>query len=80
MIESAETIAFHKACKSLNLSEREMGKIIYEIAENYAQSISSVKKWLYQKALFSKKMKNYWKDWLKESQKHKYPENWVGDL
>lgn len=80
MIQSAETIAFYKACKSLELSEREMGKIIYEIAESYAQSVSSIKKWLYQKAIFSKRMKNYWRKWLKESQKRKYPENWVGDF
>jgi len=80
MIQSAETIALYKVIKSLNMSEREMGKLIYEIAESYAQSISSVKKWLYRKAIFSKKMKNYWREWLKESQKRKYPENWVGNF
>lgn len=78
MIQSAETIAFYKACNSINLSEREMGKIIYEIAETSAQSISSIKKWLYRKAIFSKRMKNYWRKWLLESQTHMYPENWVG--
>jgi hypothetical protein len=71
-------IAFYKASKSLNLSKREMGKIIYEIAETYAQSLSSIKKWLYRKALFSKKMKNYWRRWLLESQTQQYPENWIG--
>ena len=80
MIQSAETLAFYRSCKSLGLSEREMGRLIYEIAENYAQSISSLKKWLYRKAIFSKKMKNYWRNWLIESQKHLYPENWVGDF
>jgi len=80
MIQSAETIALYKATKSLNLSEREIGKLIYEIAESYAQSISSFKKWFYRRAIFSKKMKNYWREWLKESQKQKYPENWVGEF
>ena len=61
MIQSAETIALYKATKSLNLSEREIGKMIYEIAESYAQSISSVKKLFYRKTIFSKKMKNYWR-------------------
>ncbi|MFX0042362.1 MAG: L-2-amino-thiazoline-4-carboxylic acid hydrolase [Candidatus Hodarchaeota archaeon] len=78
MIQSAETIAFYKACKSLNLSKRELGKLIYEIAERYTQSLSSIKKWLYRKAIFSKKMKNYWRKWLLESQTQKYSENWVG--
>ncbi len=80
MIQSAETIAFYKACKSLNLSEREFGKIMYDIAENYARSISPVKKWLYRKAIFSKKMKKYWKNWMLESQNLNYPENWVGNF
>ena len=31
MIQSAETIALYNATKSLNLSEREIGKMIYEI-------------------------------------------------
>ncbi len=80
MIQSGGTVALYKATKSLNLSERDIGKIIYEIAESYAQSFSSVKKWLYRKAMFSKKMKNYWREWLKLSQKHLYPENWVGEF
>jgi hypothetical protein len=80
MIQSAETIALYKATKSLNLAEREIGKMIYEIAESYAQSISSIKKRFYRKAIFSRKMKNYWKEWLKVSQKREYPENWVGEF
>lgn len=80
MIQSAETIAFYKACKSLGLSEREMGQLIYQIAEKYTESIPSLKKWLYRKAIFSKKMKKYWRSWLTESQKNLYPENWVGDF
>jgi len=80
MIQSAQTISFYKVIKPLDLSEREIGKLIYEIAENYAQSISSVKKWLYRRALFSKKVKNYWREWLEASQKHSYPENWVGEF
>jgi len=80
MIQSAETIALYNATKSLNLSEREVGKLIYEIAESYAQSISSVKKWFYRRAIFSKKMKNYWREWLKNSQERKYSKNWVGEF
>jgi len=80
MIQSAQTISLYKVIKPLNLSEREIGKMIYEIAESYAQSFSSVKKWLYRRALFSKKMKNYWREWLKESRKRAYPENWTGDF
>ncbi|NVM38177.1 MAG: L-2-amino-thiazoline-4-carboxylic acid hydrolase [Candidatus Lokiarchaeota archaeon] len=80
MIQSAETIAFYKAYKSLGLSEREMGKLIYETAEIYSHSISSLKKWLYRKAIFSEKMKNYWRNWLIKSKKHLFFENWVGDF
>jgi len=80
MLQTAQSIAFYKACKSLNLQEREIGKMIYEIAESNAQSMSSVKKWFYRKSIFSKKIKNYWREWLKESQKRQYPENWVGEF
>ena len=80
MIQSALTVALYKAIKPLKLSEREIGKLIYEIAESYAQSISSIKKRLYRKAIFSKKMKNYWREWFKVSQKREYPENWVGNF
>jgi hypothetical protein len=80
MIQSAETIALYKASKSLNLSKREIGKLIYEIAESSAQSIPSIKKWLYRKGVFSKKMKESWREWLKESKKREYPESWVGDF
>ncbi|MFX0037587.1 MAG: hypothetical protein ACFE9I_18360 [Candidatus Hermodarchaeota archaeon] len=41
-----------------------MGQLIYQIAEKYAESIPSLKKWLYRKAIFSKKMKNFWRSWL----------------
>jgi len=78
MIQSAMTAALCKACKSLPLSPYQIGELIYEIAETSAQSISSFKKFFYRKALFSKKMKNNWKYWMKESQKGNYLENWVG--
>lgn len=80
MIQSALTIAFYKAIKPFNLSGREIGKLIYEIAEKDAQSIPSIKKWLYRKGIFSKKMQNYWRDWSRESLKREYPENWVAEF
>ncbi|MFX0060451.1 MAG: L-2-amino-thiazoline-4-carboxylic acid hydrolase [Candidatus Heimdallarchaeota archaeon] len=80
LIQSAETIALYKASKILNLSEREIWKMIYEVAESSAQSLSSVKKWLHRRSFFSKKMKNYWREWMKESQKLKYSGNWVGEF
>jgi hypothetical protein len=46
MIQSALTAVFYKACKSLQLSPYEVGKLIYEIAECDAQSISSFKKFI----------------------------------
>ena len=49
MIQSALTITLYKVIKPLNLSERDIGKLIYEIAESHAQSISSIKKRLYRK-------------------------------
>lgn len=80
MIQSAETIALYRATRLLKLSNREIGKLIYEIADKFAKSIPSIKKWLYRRAVFSEKMKNSWKIWLKESQKREYPENWVGEF
>ncbi len=80
MIQSAQTLAFYKACKSLDLTNRELGKIIYKIAENYAQSISSFKKWLFRKTVFSNKMKKYWENWMEESQMNKFPGNWIGNF
>lgn len=78
MIQSAMTIAFYKASTSLKLSERELGKFIYQVAALHAQSISTIKKWINRKIIFSKKGKNYWKTWLRETQKREYPENWAG--
>jgi len=78
MIQSAETVAFYKACKPLDLSERELGELIYNIAEKYTKSISPLKKWIYRKLIFSKKMKSYWENWMRESQNRNYPQNWVG--
>ncbi|MFW9970070.1 MAG: L-2-amino-thiazoline-4-carboxylic acid hydrolase [Candidatus Odinarchaeota archaeon] len=80
MLQSAQTIAFYKASKALNLAERIIGKLIYEVAESYTQSISPFKKWFFRKSMFSKKMKNFWREWLNESQKQQYPENWVGEF
>jgi len=79
MISSAETIAFYKACKTFGLTPREMGKFIYEIAESYAESIPSYKKWLARKILFTGFFKNRWKKWMAENQKREYPENWHGE-
>ena len=80
MFQSAQTIALYKAVKSFNLSNREIGKLIYDIAEKYAQSIPSIKKWFYRKAFFSKKMKNYWRKWSNKSLKREYSENWVAEF
>jgi len=78
MIQSAITVAFYKASKPLNLSERESGELIYRIAEKHGQSMSLLKKWMYRKMIFSKKVKSYWEKWMNESQKRTYPQNWVG--
>jgi hypothetical protein len=77
MMESAITLAFIKASKLLQSSNYEVGKLVYEITENYAQANSAIKKWIYRKVIFSKKMKKKWRYWAKESQKRKYSENWV---
>ncbi|MFX1418695.1 MAG: L-2-amino-thiazoline-4-carboxylic acid hydrolase [Promethearchaeota archaeon] len=80
MIQSAVTFVFYNTCKLINLSDREIGKLIYEIAEHEAQSISPIKKWFYRKVIFSKNMKNRWRYWLMESKKNIYDRNWVGDF
>ncbi|MFW9828116.1 MAG: L-2-amino-thiazoline-4-carboxylic acid hydrolase [Candidatus Thorarchaeota archaeon] len=80
MIQSAISAAFCKASKSHQIPNYEMGKFIYGITENYTQSMSPIKKWIYRKVIFSKKIKNEWKYWLRESQKGKYLDNWVGEF
>jgi hypothetical protein len=80
IIQSAMTIAFYKASKPLEMSERELGKLLYETVEIHAQSMSTIKKWIRRKLFFSKKGMNYWKMWMIENQKKKYPKNWCGEF
>ena len=78
MIQSGETIAFYNACKSAGLETRKIGELLYRIAESQVESISSIKKWVTRRVLFSTQVKNGWRKTMNESQKCKYPGNWVG--
>ncbi len=78
VIQSGETIAFYNACKSAGLEVRKIGELVYRIAESQVDSVPSIKKWAARRLLFSPRVKDQWREAMDESQKRKYPENWVG--
>ena len=80
IIQSGQTIAFYKACKNKNLEKRQIGELLYEIAEAQVQSISRIKKWLVGRLLFSRFYRNPWRKAMEESQNREFPMNWVGEF
>lgn len=80
LTNSAETLAFHRASKSLKLTPRQMGQFLYEVAETYTASLPAYKKRLARWLIFSGRMKRRWREALAESQRHAYPGNWEGEF
>ncbi|MFW9795377.1 MAG: L-2-amino-thiazoline-4-carboxylic acid hydrolase [Candidatus Thorarchaeota archaeon] len=80
MIQSGMTVAFYKACKDRNLSDRQIGELIYKIVEEEMRSVSRIKKWFARRMLFTSSYRNAWRQALEDSQTREYPKNWVGEF
>jgi len=80
MLQSAQTLAFYKACKSLGIDVRQCAEMMYEVGEVHIDSMSQIKKRLAKRMAFSRSFKQNWKKWAIESQKQEHPENWVGEF
>ncbi|MHA2083584.1 MAG: L-2-amino-thiazoline-4-carboxylic acid hydrolase [Candidatus Thorarchaeota archaeon] len=80
MIQSGQTIAFHRACKNRGLERRQIGELLYEIVEAQMQSVSRIKKWFARRLLFTRSYRKRWKTALEESQSREFPKNWVGEF
>ena len=80
ILQSAQTLAFYKACKSVGTEVREFGQLMYEVGEAYYDSLSSIKKRMFHWLAFSDRVKGGWRRWATETQKRQYPGNWVAEF
>jgi hypothetical protein len=80
MIQSGQTVAFYRACKGINLETRQIGQLLYEIAETQAESIPRVLKWFVRRTVLGPDGKSLWRKNMEESQSREYPMNWVGEF
>lgn len=80
MLQSGQTLAFYRACKSLGIETKRCAELMYELEEVYIDSMSEIKKRLARRMAFSRAFKKNWKKWAIESQEREYPENWVGEF
>jgi len=80
MIQSGQTVAFYKACKNEGLQDRQIGELLYEIAEEWVKSVSRIKRWFARHFLFTRSYQKKWKRAMEESQNREFPKNWVGEF
>lgn len=80
ILQSAQTLAFYKACKSVGLDVREFAQLMYEVGEAYYDSVSSIKKRMFRWMAFSSRAKRSWRKWAAETQRRQYAGNWVGEF
>lgn len=80
MLQSAQTLAFYKACKSVGMEVREFAQLMYEVGEAYYDSLSGMKKRVFRWMASSGLVKRGWKRWAAETQRRQYPGDWVGEF
>ena len=80
LVASAYALAAIKVLERIGLSERDIGKMLYEMNELYFKSQSSILKWLYRRIMFSKFIFNRGKKKAEKSQVKKYPGDWVFEI
>lgn len=77
LVFSAAALALYRALKAHGKTVKETGKILYDAVEAEAATMSRLKRWLVQRLIWSRYMKNKLKKMCLESQQRVYPENWV---
>ena len=80
LVASAYALAAIKVLERIGLSERDIGKMLYEMNELYFKSQSSILKWLFRRIMFSKFIFNRGKKKAEKSQLKKYPGDWVFEI
>jgi len=80
LLASAYNLAVIEVLERIGQSERDIGKILYEMSESYYKSKSRFLKWLYRRLIFSKFIFNRGKKKTAKSQLKKYPEDWVFEI
>jgi hypothetical protein len=80
LVASAYSLAVIKVLERIGQSERDIGKILYEMSESYFKSKSRFLKWLYPRIIFSKFIFKRGKKKTEKSQLKKYPEDWVFEI
>ncbi|TXT66704.1 MAG: hypothetical protein BAJALOKI1v1_260002 [Promethearchaeota archaeon] len=77
LLASAWALAFFRTLEKKELSTREMGKYLYEINDEYANSKSNLTKWVLTKLLGTKLIGRLLKRRAEKSQLKRYPDDWV---
>jgi hypothetical protein len=80
LVASAYALAAIKVLERIGQSERDIGKILYEMNESYYKSKSRFLKWLYPRIISSKFIFKRGKKKTEKSQLKKYPEDWVFEI
>ena len=80
LVASAYSLAVIKVLERIGRSERDIGKILYEMSESYFKSKSRFLKWVYPRIIFSKFIFKRGKKKTEKSQLKKYPEDWVFEI
>lgn len=80
LLGSAYSLATIKVLERIGLSERDIGKFLYEFYELKFKSHSSIVKWLFRRIMFSKFFFNRGRKEAEKSQLKKYPGNWVFEI
>lgn len=80
LVASAYALAAIKVLERIGQSERDIGKMLYEMNELYYKSKSTFLKWLYPRIIFSKFIFKRGKKKTEKSQLKKYPEDWVFEM
>lgn len=80
LVGSAYGLATIKVLERKGQSERDIGKILYEMNESFYKSKSPFLKWLYPRIIFSKFIFKRGKKKTEKSQLKKYPEDWVFEM
>lgn len=77
LVGSAWMLALIQSLEREGLGVRDIGKILYDVFEEYFESMSGFMKWLFRRAFFSKSGVKRWIRYAERSQARKYPGDWV---
>jgi hypothetical protein len=77
LVGSAMILALYKVLKNRGLTDRRIGKIVYEIAQEQVKHKNRVLIYIFGKLRFSRIIKRILRKMAAKSQKRLYPEDWI---